>query len=65
MGGGTVTGVNFINVLRAVFTPVDPKSVRKIDNLIVFFTLLGSASIKAVRRMLMKLSPVVNFINIL
>jgi len=36
---------------------VDPKSVKKIDNLTVFFTLLRSASVKAVRRMLMKLSP--------
>ncbi len=36
---------------------VDPKSVKKIDNLTVFFTLLGSVSVKAVRRMLMKLSP--------
>jgi len=36
---------------------VDPKSVKKIDNLAVFFTLLGSASVKAVPRTLMKLSP--------
>ncbi len=50
-------GVNFINVLHTAFTLVDPKSVKKIDNLTVFFTLLGSASVKAVRRTLMKLSP--------
>ncbi len=37
--------------------PVDPERVKKIDILTVFFTLLGSASVKAVRRTLMKLSP--------
>jgi len=53
----TAPGVDFINVLRTAFTLVDPKSVKKIGNLTVFFTLLGSASVKAVRRTLMKLSP--------
>ncbi len=43
-------GVNFINIQRTAFTLVDPKSVKKIDNLTVFFTLLGSASVKAVHR---------------
>ncbi len=37
-------GVNFTNVLSAAFTLVDPKSVKMIDNLTVFFTLLGSLS---------------------
>jgi len=50
-------GLNFINVLHTAFTLVDPKSVKKIDNLIVIFTLLGSVSVKAVRITLMKLSP--------
>jgi len=36
---------------------VYPKSVIRIDNLTVFFTLLGSVHVKAVHRMLMKLSP--------
>jgi len=44
---------------------VDPKSVKKIENLTVSFTLLGSASLKAVQIKLMKLSPGFNFINIL
>jgi len=57
------TGVNFTNVLCEAFMLVDPESVKKIDNLTVFFTLLESASVKAVYRMLMKLSPGVNFIN--
>jgi len=50
-------GVNFTNVLRAAFTLINPESVKKIENLTVSFTLLGSALIKAVCRTLMKLSP--------
>ncbi len=53
----TAPGVNFTNVLHAAFTLVDPEIVKKIDNLTVFFTLLRSVSVKAVRRTLMKLSP--------
>jgi len=55
----------FINILLPAFTLTDPKSVKKIENLTVFFMLLGSALIKAVHRTLMKLSPGVNFFNIL
>ncbi len=60
-------GLNFINILRTAFTLIDPKSVikRDTDDLTVFFTLSGSTSAKAVRRMLMKLTLDVNFINIL
>jgi len=58
-------GVNFINILHTAFTLVDPNSLNKIDNLTVFFTLLGSACVKAVHRTLMKLSPGVNFTNVL
>jgi len=32
-------GVNIINNLRAAFTPTDPKSVKKIVGLAVFFVL--------------------------
>jgi len=42
-------GVNFTNILSADFLLVGPKSVKKIDNLTVFFTLLGSARVKAER----------------
>ncbi len=48
--------LNFINILCTAFTFVDPESVKKIENLTVFFTLLGSAHVKAVHRTLMKLS---------
>jgi len=51
-------GVNFTNILRAAFTLIDPKRVKKIDNLTVFFTLLRSARVKAVCRTLMKLSSI-------
>jgi len=54
------SGVNFINILCTAFTFVDPK---KIDNRIVFFTLLGSACVKAVSGMLMKLSPGVRYLD--
>jgi len=53
----STAGVNFINVLCTAFTLVDPKSVKKIGNLTVFFMLLGSARVKAVHRMLVKLTP--------
>jgi len=49
-------GVNFINVLWVAFALADPKSVKKTDNFTVFFALLGSLCVKAVRRMLMKLT---------
>jgi hypothetical protein len=52
-----LSGLSFINVLRTAFTLKDPKSVKKTVKLSIFFTYLGSMSVKAVRRMLMKLSP--------
>jgi len=56
-------GVNFTNIVSA-FMLGDPESVKKIDNLTVFFTRLGSACVKAVHRTLMKLSPGVYLTNI-
>jgi len=55
------TGVNFINVLLGAFTRADPKSTKKTDDLTVFFALSGSACAKAACRMLMKLTPGVDF----
>jgi hypothetical protein len=46
----------FTNVLLAAFTPADPESAKKTNNLTVFFTLLGSARVKAAQRALMKLT---------
>ena len=54
---GLAPGLNFINVLCTAFTLPDPKSVKKTVKLSIFFTLSGSTSVKAVRRMLMKLTP--------
>jgi hypothetical protein len=36
-----------------------PKSTKKADNFKLFFALLGSVSVKAARKMLVKLTPVV------
>ena len=52
-------GVNFTNVLRVAFTPADLKSAIKLHNMTVFFALLGSVGVKATRRTLVKLTPVV------
>jgi len=49
--------VNFINVLTAAFTCADPKSIKKTNNLTVFFMHLRSAGAKAAHRTLMKLTP--------
>jgi hypothetical protein len=60
------TGVNFINILRAAFMLAGPKNTKQhcwLDCL--FLALLGSAGAKASQRTLMKLTPGVNFINIL
>jgi len=46
-------GVNFINVLWAAFGRAYPGSVKKTDNLIVFFALLGSARVKTACKTLM------------
>ena len=50
-------GVNFINILRAAFMHADPESAKKLLDLTVFLGLMGSASVKAACRMLMKLNP--------
>ncbi len=54
---GVHSGVNFINILRSTFTPVDHESVKVQLSHQCLFTLLGATSVKAVRRTLMKLSP--------
>jgi len=41
------------------------ESAKKTDNLTVFFAFLGSVNVKATCKMLMKLTPEINFINIL
>jgi len=54
-------GANFTNILQAAFICADPKSVKETDSLTVFFALLWSACLKALIKMLMKLTPGVNF----
>jgi len=54
-----------INILRAAFPPVGPKAQKFTADLTVFFEHLGSAREKAAHKMLMQLTPGVNFINVL
>jgi hypothetical protein len=49
--------VNFINILRTAFVLVDPESIKITVKSSVFFYTFGIYKRKAVRRMLMKLSP--------
>jgi len=52
-------------VLQAAFTPADPKSAKKYSQAVSLFALLGSMLLKAACKMLMKLTPRLNFINVL
>ncbi len=54
-------GHNFINIVLTAFMHADPRSVKKTVKLSIFFTLLGSTSIKAAPKMLVKLTPVFDF----
>ena len=58
-----IPGVNFTNVLGAAFMHTDPKSAIKLLNLTVFLALLGSSGVKAARRMLVKLTPCLLFLQ--
>ncbi len=49
--------VNFTNILLKALMHADPESAKKTDGLIVFFELLGSASVKAARKMLVISTP--------
>jgi len=50
-------GVNFTNILCKAFMCPDPKSTKRTDDLNVIFALFGSALLKAVHKMLVKLTP--------
>jgi len=43
--------------LHAAFKHTDPKSTKKTDGLTVFFLILGSTFVKAVRKILVKWTP--------
>jgi hypothetical protein len=51
------SGVNFTNVLRTAFTRPDPKSAENTVYSFAFFALLGSVSVKAAPKSLVKLNP--------
>jgi len=55
---GNLSGVNFNNILRAAFTSADPRKRKKTNGLNAFFALLGSACVKALRKMLVKSTKV-------
>jgi len=50
------SGVDFINVLRVAIAHADCKSAKKTDNLTAFLALSGSVHVKALCRILMKLT---------
>ena len=52
----SLTRVNFTKILQEAFTRADPKSAKKTVKLSSFIALLGSARVKAARRMLLKSS---------
>ncbi len=56
-------GLNFINVPFTAFGSADPRIVKKTVKFQIFFTYLGSTSIKASRKTLMKLTPGPNLIK--
>ncbi len=49
--------VNFINVLRAAFAPVDPKCVKRYWQLDWILTLLGATGVKAVHKYVGEIEP--------
>jgi len=54
--------VDITNILRAAFARADPNSAKNRVKLSVSFALLGSDLVKALCKMLVKLTPVVNLI---
>jgi len=61
----TSSGRNLTNILHEAFTRTDHKSAKNNDSLTVCFATLGSGRVKAVHKMLMKLTPGINLTNIL
>ncbi len=60
------SGVNFTNVFLRSFLGERRGQKRKKDSeVVILFTLLGTTRVKAVLRTLMKLSPGVDFINVI
>jgi hypothetical protein len=54
---GSAQGVNFINVLREAFAPVDPKSVKRYWQLDWILMLLGATGVNAVRKYVGEIEP--------
>ncbi len=58
-------GDDFTNIFMLSFCARRSRKRKKIDDLTVFFTLLGSVSVKVVRKTLMQFSPGDDFTKIL
>ena len=58
------SGVDFTNIFLTAFTCTDHKSTIKTDGLNVILPLFGSTHLKGALKTLVKLIPVVNFINV-
>jgi len=58
-------GVNFINMFTSSFHKTDPKSVKIQSSSQYLFALMVSACVKAACETLMKLTPIVNCMDIL
>ena len=54
--------VNFTNILRAAFTPEDPKSAKN-SQVKQVFALLGSVCVKAARKIMVKLTPYCKYLK--
>jgi len=57
VGNGEASEVDFNNILRKAYMIAYPKSTKNTVKPSVFFSLLGSARVKAVHKMLVKLTP--------
>ncbi len=60
-----IASVDFTNILRTAFMLKDPQSANCQLHLDCLLSRLGSSRLKAARKMLVKLTPAVNFINVL
>ncbi len=59
-----IIGVDVTNILCLDFTCIDPKSTKKCSQVINFFALLGSLSIKTVRKILKKLTTGLHHVTV-
>ncbi len=59
-----IRGVNFTNIFLKPFLCTDPKSAKKYSHVVSLFAILWSVWVKDALKMIVKLIPGVNFINV-